>query len=95
MVRYTLIWMGPCTTKWYEDNGIDRSEDRYSAGRIEVRGVTGDPHGYDYSVSMMKSESWYKFGLFLRGLETEYVWTYKEILFEFQKNNKIEWFENE
>ena len=69
----------------------------YATGRVDVSGLDPDEY-YDgkteYSAPMMKKESWYGFSYFLKELKTNELYSFDELVKEYEKNNsKIEWFD--
>jgi hypothetical protein len=65
----------------------------YSCGRIDVRGGDTDVYyGDEIGVPPMRAEDWGTFGEWLRTIETDSMWTLKEIVEEYEKTNpKIRW----
>jgi len=74
-----------------EQYEIEEITTHYSCGRIDVMG-TDDPYGEEIGVPPMRSEDWYRFGLWLETFETDDVWTLDQLveLYE-QANPKIRW----
>lgn len=63
----------------------------WSAGRIDIRG-TGDPFGDEISLPTMLSEDWGRFSQWLRTVETDNIWTLKQLIELYEKTNpKITW----
>lgn len=116
MITYSTNWMGPISTKWYEDNNIpyvskktsgdvlwgtppteykDFTES-YSCGRIDIYGLSEQDHWggkSEYSVGVMKSESWNLLSDFLDTYKTEDLVSPDVLFGEFEKEtgHKIEW----
>jgi hypothetical protein len=80
-------------------DGTDREEitERYSCGRIDVRGGDADPaYGDELSVPPMKSEDWYRFSMWLDTFETDFMWTLDQLVELYERANpKIEWWKDE
>ena len=96
MISYSTNWMGPVSTRWYEDNNV--SEGGYAAGRIDIRGLDEDDYWcgrHEYGVGVMKQESWNILSDYLRDFESAELLPYKELLEGFEKatGHTIEWFE--
>jgi hypothetical protein len=100
---YSTNFMGPANIKWYSDRGLtrkvieegsDQEYDQitvnYSCGRIDIRGDTESPYGDEYSVAPMRTEDWNEFGKWLEYLDTQYQWTYQELLDGFENDTGIE-----
>ena len=70
---------------------FDEIIEHYSGGRIDVMG-TDELFGTEISLPVMKSDDWSRFSHWILSLETETVWTLKEIVDEYEKTNpKITW----
>lgn len=74
----------------YTTEGITTS---YSAGRIDVRGIPGEPYGDEIGVPPMLSTDWRLFGNWLDDVQTCSVWTLADLVaaYENQTNSKITW----
>ena len=90
--------MGPVSINWYKDRGLtkfDEITEHYSGGRIDVMG-TDELFGTEISLPVMKSDDWSRFSKWILSLETETVWTLKEIVDEYEKTHpKIAWYNKE
>ena len=96
MITYSTNWMGPVTRSWYTDRGLDPMEGGWNAGRIDIRGVEDEPYGLEYGLSIMSTRSWHELSIWLNSLQTKELWTYDQIIQEFENNNnKIEWWKDE
>lgn len=90
-------------TKWSrafnKEITIKDYEKYYYCGRIDVYGHPEYPFNYEYGVSIMEGESWYKFGEWLANLHLDYLpETVEEIyeMFESETSYRIKWWkENE
>ena len=88
MVSYSTNWMGPINQKWIEEHG-----DYWSAGRIDIRGVTDEPWGLEYGLAPMHTEDWNALGDFLWDFESEELIPYDDLIKLFEENygKKIRW----
>lgn len=85
MFTYSTNWMGPINTDWIKKHG-----DCWSAGRIDVCG--GSDYPDEYSLPPMHSQDWERLSAWLDGLETEKVWSFVELITEFEKHHPpIKW----
>ena len=93
MITYSTNWMGPVTTKWFEDRGLDPTGFSACAGRIDIRGVPDEPYGLEYALAPMHAEDWYALSDFLDRLHGEKVIPYDTLimLFEAEYGKKIRW----
>ena len=70
-----------------------------AAGRIDIYGLDETEYyggTHEYSVPPMKIESWNRLTEWLEELETTDLWTYEQIIQEFERNNKpVEWIDDE
>jgi hypothetical protein len=74
-----------------EQYEIEEITTHYSCGRIDVMG-TDDPYGEEIGVPPMRSEDWYRFGLWLETFETDDVWTLDQLVELYERANpKIRW----
>lgn len=66
---------------------------QYSCGRIDVRGIPGEPYGDEIGVPPMLSTDWAMFGRWLDSVQTVSVWTLQDLVtaYEHQTNCKITW----
>jgi len=72
---------------------VDEPIQRYSCGRLDVRG-TGDPYGDEIGVPPMKEEDWYRFGDWLDNFSTHKMWNLEEIVKAYEQTNPpIQWYE--
>ena len=63
----------------------------YAGGRIDVYG-TDDPYGTELGLDVMHGEDYNKFSNWLDDFKTETIWTFAQIVEEYQKTNpKIRW----
>jgi len=91
--------MGPVNADWYRDRGLLDSNEQVTvhcaAGRIDIYGL--DEREYyngmhEYSVRPMKLESWNRLTDWLDELETQELWSYEQIIAEFESQcGIIEW----
>jgi hypothetical protein len=65
----------------------------YSCGRIDVRGIPGEPYGDEIGVPPMLSSDWRLFGDWLYDVQTMSIWTLDNLVqaYEHQTQNKITW----
>lgn len=65
----------------------------YSCGRIDVRGIPGEPYGDEIGVPPMLSSDWRHFSNWLDDVQTLSVWSLKDLVtaYEHQTNTKITW----
>jgi hypothetical protein len=65
----------------------------YSCGRIDVRGIPGEPYGDEIGVPPMLSSDWRAFGDWLDGVQTMSVWSRADLVtaYEHRTNTKITW----
>ena len=74
-----------------EQYEIEEITTHYSCGRIDVMG-TDDPYGEEIGVPPMRSEDWYRFGVWLDTFETDDVWTLDQLVELYERvNPKIRW----
>ena len=113
MIHYSTNWMGPITTRWYEEHNIpyvlkktsgkvlppveykDFTES-YSCGRIDIYGLDESEHWggkAEYSVPVMKTESWNLLSDYLDDYESSELVSYEDLIedFETRSKHKIEW----
>jgi hypothetical protein len=67
----------------------------YSAGRIDVYNVPGEPYGDEINLPPMLSTDWRLFSNWLDDVQTMGVWSLEQLVhaYEHQTNNKIHWIE--
>lgn len=93
-VRYSTNWMGPISKAWYENRGLEPWT--YSAGRIDCRGGDLGRYGDEIGLDPMKNESWVLFSEWLHTFETDFMWSLKDLVELYERNNpKIEWYIDE
>jgi hypothetical protein len=64
----------------------------YSCGRIDVRGIPGEPYGDEISVPPMLSTDWGQFSNWLDTVQTMSVWTLADLVTAYEQHNpKITW----
>ena len=64
----------------------------YSCGRIDVRGIPGEPYGDEISVPPMLSTDWRAFGNWLDDVQTMSIWTLEDLVTAYEQHNpKITW----
>jgi len=92
MVTYSTNWMGPVNQEWVEEHG-----DCWSAGRIDIYGVPGEHYPIEYGLSPMHREDWNRLSEWLNILETDDLWTYEQLMEDFQYwyGKEIRWWKNE
>ena len=101
MISYSTNWMGPINIYWYSERGLLEDDGvtptiRYSAGRIDIRGVPGDEYWngwHEYSVAHMHGEDWNALGEYLWDLETEELLPYDTLIEQFETHygKRIRW----
>lgn len=70
----------------------DEITERYSCGRIDVRGGDTGPYGDEIGVPPMRSEDWETFGAWLETFETDDMWNLKQLVLMYERfNPKIRW----
>lgn len=101
-VRYSTNWMGPVHLQWYEDRGLTVARQitvlgetvevtditqRYSTGRIDIRGVDagGEFIEDEYGLAPMKSEDWELLSNWLDSVDTDFVWSKEDLLANFER----------
>ncbi len=98
MISYFLNWMGPVSTTWYTDRGLDYNDpqQRYCCGRVDVT-VPGEFFPEELGVPLMLQHSWVELRKFLDNLHTEEVLTLDELVaqFEQQSGEKVVWYEQD
>jgi hypothetical protein len=60
----------------------------YSCGRIDIYGLDNEEYWggkHEYSLGVMRTEDWNAFGDWLDKLETSSLWTYEELICNFEK----------
>ena len=84
-VRYSTNWMGPINMDWIKQHG-----EGWSAGRIDIYGDGLYPD--EIALPPMKSEDWGRFSDWLDTVETDYMWTLRQLVTQYEKTNpKIQW----
>jgi hypothetical protein len=91
--------MGPANADWYRDRGLLGSNEQVTvqcaAGRIDIYGLDETEYYggmYEYSVLPMKRESWDRLADWLDEFETQELWSYDQIIAEFESQcGDIEW----
>ena len=82
-------------TMFYNTGDVYTTEDittSYSCGRIDVRGIPGEPYGDEISVPPMLSTDWRVFGDWLDTVETMSIWTLADLVTAYEQHNpKITW----
>ena len=67
---------------------------KYSCGRIDCRGIGLGPYGAEISVPPMTEQDWGRFSRWLKNVETEWLWTLKDLVMFYEvENPKITWAE--
>jgi len=98
MITYSTNWMGPVDLGWYEKNGVDYEEVKYSGGRIDIRDDTKEGYAgwHEYSLPIMRSEDWNLFSDWLDDFQTKELWSLKDILQKYEQdtNNTITWWKD-
>ena len=95
MISYSTNWMGPVSTKWYEDRNIPEGID-YSGGRIDIYGLDEEEHWggkSEYDVRPMRTEDWNDFGDWLDHINCKFLVKLDTLihLFEITHKRKIRW----
>jgi hypothetical protein len=71
---------------------VEEITERYSCGRIDVRGGDTGPYGDEIGVPPMRSEDWETFGIWLETFETDDMWNLKQLVLMYERfNPKIRW----
>jgi len=85
VTKYNRILKKEVTFKNWKEN--------WSGGRIDIRGVPGEPHGDEYGLPIMRTEDWNDFSDWLDGLDSEKVLSFENIvmLYELNSKTKIRW----
>lgn len=102
MVNYSTNWMGPVSTRWYEDRnipytlkktsgGVEYKEFKvqYACGRIDIYGLQRDEYyegRSEYGVSPMVQQDWNLLSDFLHSFETENLISYAGIISTFEES---------
>jgi len=64
----------------------------YSCGRIDIRGIPGEPYGDEIGVPPMLSSDWRTFGDWLWEVQTSSIWSLKDLVEAYEQHNpKITW----
>jgi hypothetical protein len=84
-VYYSTNLMGPINLEWIKQHG-----EGWCAGRIDIYGEGLYPD--EIGLPPMKSEDWGRFSNWLDTFETDYMWTLRMLVSEYEKTNpKIQW----
>lgn len=67
--------MGPLNLSWVKENG-----DCWAMGRIDIRGVKGEPFGLEYGIPPMHVADWNQFSDYLDTLHTEELLTFEQLI---------------
>ena len=59
----------------------------YSTGRIDVRGIPGEPYGDEIGVPPMLSTDWRLFSTWLDTVETASVWSLDNLVTAYEQHN--------
>lgn len=110
MITYSTNWMGPASIDWFKNRGLtkvvtktfgsetltyDEITENYSGGRIDIYG-TGDPHGNEIGLPIMKDDDYRRFSEWLRSIKTEKILSLNELVSMYEQNNpKIRWWKDE
>lgn len=86
-------------SRYAEDGGFWHEEilESYSAGRLDVYGLDDEeyPYGHELGVPPMRTEDWNKFSNWLDCFSTETLWTFEQLVEEYEKfNPKIRFFKD-
>ena len=60
---------------------------QYSCGRIDVRGIPGEPYGDEIGVPPMLSTDWRLFSTWLDTVETASVWSLDNLVTAYEQHN--------
>lgn len=82
--------MGPIDTKWIRENG-----DGWASGRIDIRGIPGEPYGDEYTLPIMRNEDWCLFCEWLSNVKTPKQISREALIdwFERDNNHQMVWVE--
>ena len=87
-IRYSTNWKYPMNTDWIAEHGS-----QWAVGRIDIYGSVIAPLS---SLPPMHNEDWISFSDWLCTVETDAVWTIKQLIEQYQKTNpKILWLYDE
>lgn len=86
-VRYFLNCMGPVNTNFIAEQGDD-----WRGGRIDIE--DGSMYGNEYTMPIMRAESWYALSQWLDELSSDLPLDFAEIIefFEREEQHTIEWY---
>lgn len=85
--------MGPISTQWYKDRGLDFNTELYSSGRLDFWNPEKDSmYSDEMYVPPMRREDWNTFSEWLETYRSNGVVSLKEITDEYEKTNPpIRW----
>lgn len=88
MVSYSTNWMGPINLKWIEEHG-----ECWSAGRIDIYGISDEDYRLEYGLPAMHTEDWNDFSSWLSDFETHELWEFDDIIAQYEQESgrKIRW----
>ena len=93
MISYSTNLMGPINDYWYQARDLKIGS--VAAGRIDIYGLDElEYYGgmFEYALGPMSRESWGRFSDWLDDFETEELWTYDQLISEFEsQHGEIEW----
>ena len=95
MISYSTNWMGPVSTKWYEDRNIPEGIN-YSCGRIDIYGLDEEEYWcgkHEYGLAPMRTEDWNDFSEWLDHITCKFMLKLDTLihLFEITHKRKIRW----
>jgi len=88
VITYSTNWMGPINSDWIKENG-----DHWAGGRIDIYGVPGEHYPIEYGLRPMHVDDWNALGDYLNTLETDFLWSYEQLIeyFQYQYGKEIRW----
>ena len=106
-ISYSTNWMGPVSLNWYKERNLTTIKtvmfkgqlvqttditQRWSGGRIDVRGEGLDPYGDEIGLPVMRDDCWRLFSDWLDTFETDDAWTLDQLVEMYERSNpKIIW----
>lgn len=89
-IHYSSNWMGPINGDWIKEHG-----EQWAAGRIDIYNVPGEHYPIEYGLPPMHCEDWNALSDYLDTLETDFLWSYEQLIeyFQYQYGKEIRWCE--